>query len=141
MTATAEAAPTVRTGDGATARPPARRYRLLPGPVLVIVTVVLCAMVLIPIAYIVLASLNTDLGVAEGQIWPSTFSLESYSKIWTTANLATGLVNSLIVVCVHRGGVGAARHHHRVRAGALRVHRPRSPSCAAWSRCRASRAR
>src|SRR4051812_32842642 len=59
--------------------------------------VVLCAMVLIPTAYIVLASLNTDIGVAEGQFWPSSFSLESYTKIWTTANLATGLVNSLIV--------------------------------------------
>ena len=72
-------------------------HRLLPRPLLVVVTVVLCAMVLIPTAYIVLASLNTDIGVAEGQFWPSTFSLESYGRIWTTANLATGLVNSLIV--------------------------------------------
>jgi trehalose/maltose transport system permease protein len=80
-------------------KPPAadEAHRLLPRPLLVIVTVVLCAMVLIPTAYIVLASLNTDIGVAEGQIWPSTFSLESYSKIWTTANLATGLANSLLV--------------------------------------------
>jgi multiple sugar transport system permease protein len=45
----------------------------------------------------VLASLNTDIGVTEGQFWPSTFSLASYTRIWTTANLATGLVNSLIV--------------------------------------------
>lgn len=72
-------------------------HRLLPRPLLATVTVVLCAMVLIPTAYILLASLNTDLGVAEGQFWPSTFSLESYSRIWTTANLATGLANSLIV--------------------------------------------
>jgi multiple sugar transport system permease protein len=41
--------------------------------------------------------LNTDIGVAEGQFWPSSFSLESYSKIWTTANLSTGLLNSLVV--------------------------------------------
>jgi multiple sugar transport system permease protein len=74
-------------------------HRLLPRPLLVIVTVILCAMVLVPTSYIVLASLNTDLGVAEGQFWPSTFSLDSYTKIWTTANLATGLVNSFIV-CV-----------------------------------------
>ena len=72
-------------------------HRLLPRPLLVIVSVILCALVLIPTAYIVLASLNTDIGVAEGQIWPSTFSLESYSKIWTTANLATGLLNSILV--------------------------------------------
>jgi trehalose/maltose transport system permease protein len=72
-------------------------HRLLPRPLLVIVTVILCLMVLIPTAYIVLASLNTDIGVAEGQFWPSSFSLSSYGKIWTTANLATGLLNSIIV--------------------------------------------
>lgn len=72
-------------------------HRLLPRPLLVIVSVILCALVLIPTGYIVLASLNTDIGVAEGQIWPSTFSLSSYGKIWTTANLATGLANSIIV--------------------------------------------
>ncbi|MEU4215838.1 carbohydrate ABC transporter permease [Actinoplanes sp. NPDC026623] len=72
-------------------------HRLLPRPLLVAVTVVLCAMVLIPTAYILLASLNTDIGVAEGQFWPSTFSLKSYREIWTTADLATGLVNSLVV--------------------------------------------
>jgi trehalose/maltose transport system permease protein len=72
-------------------------HRLLPRPLLVIVTVILCLMVLIPTAYIVLASLNTDIGVAESQFWPSSFSLSSYGKIWTTANLATGLLNSIIV--------------------------------------------
>jgi multiple sugar transport system permease protein len=72
-------------------------FRLLPRPLLVTIMALLCAMVLIPTAYIALASLNSDLGVAEGQFWPSTFSLAGYGKIWTTANLATGLVNSLIV--------------------------------------------
>ena len=72
-------------------------HRLLPRPLLVIVTVILVAMVLIPTAYIVLASLNTDIGVAEGQFWPSSFSVESYTKIWTTAHLATGLLNSIII--------------------------------------------
>jgi len=72
-------------------------HRLLPRPLLVIVTVALCVFVLVPIAYIVLASLNTDIGVAEGQFWPESFSLDSYSKIWTTADLATGIVNSILV--------------------------------------------
>ncbi len=72
-------------------------HRLLPRPLLVIVTAALLAMVLIPTSYIVLASLNTDIGVAEGQFWPSTFSVDSYTKIWTTANLATGLLNSMVV--------------------------------------------
>ena len=72
-------------------------HRLLPRPVLVTVVVVLCAMVLIPTLYIVLASLNSDLGVASGEFWPSSFSLTSYTRIWTTADLSTGLVNSLVV--------------------------------------------
>jgi trehalose/maltose transport system permease protein len=72
-------------------------HRLLPRPLLVIVTAALVAMVLVPTSYIVLASLNTDIGVAEGEFWPSTFSIESYEKIWTTANLATGLLNSMLV--------------------------------------------
>ena len=92
--ATAPAVPVRRRGNRTAA---GEAHRLLPRPLLVIVTVILCAMVLLPTAYIVLASLNTDIGVAEGQIWPSTFSLESYTKIWTTANLATGLLNSIVV--------------------------------------------
>jgi len=94
---TATTAPAVTSPRRVNRPAAAEAHRLLPRPLLVIVMAILCAMVLIPTAYIVLASLNTDIGVAEGQIWPSTFSLESYSKIWTTANLATGLVNSLIV--------------------------------------------
>jgi multiple sugar transport system permease protein len=35
--------------------------------------------------------------VAEGQFWPSTFTLDSYTRIWTTAALARGLLNSLAV--------------------------------------------
>ncbi|HEV8559402.1 MAG TPA: carbohydrate ABC transporter permease [Actinophytocola sp.] len=92
--ATAPAAPVPTRGNRTAA---GEAQRLLPRPLLVIVTVILCAMVLVPTAYIVLASLNTDIGVAEGQFWPSSFSLESYSKIWTTANLSTGLLNSLVV--------------------------------------------
>ncbi|MEU7906502.1 carbohydrate ABC transporter permease [Actinoplanes sp. NPDC049118] len=90
MTATTRRRRSKRTAVG-------EAHRLLPGPLLMAVTVVLCAMVLVPTSYILLASLNTDIGVAEGEFWPSTFSLESYRRIWTTANLATGLVNSLIV--------------------------------------------
>ncbi|MEU8298598.1 carbohydrate ABC transporter permease [Micromonospora sp. NPDC048909] len=75
----------------------AEAQRLLPRPLLVTLTVLLCAMVLAPILYIVLASLNTDVGVAGGEFWPSTFSGESYTQIWTTAELSTGIVNSLVV--------------------------------------------
>jgi trehalose/maltose transport system permease protein len=90
-------APIVRTRRAGGRTATGEAHRLLPAPVLVIVTVILCAMVLVPTLYIVLASLNTDVGVASGEFWPSTFSLESYTKIWTTADLATGLVNSIVV--------------------------------------------
>jgi multiple sugar transport system permease protein len=97
MTATATAPPVAPQKRSSRTTAANEAHRLLPRPLLVIVTVILCAMVLIPTAYIVLASLNTDIGVAEGQFWPSSFSLESYTKIWTTAHLATGLLNSIVV--------------------------------------------
>ncbi|MEV7604074.1 carbohydrate ABC transporter permease [Paenarthrobacter sp. NPDC089322] len=71
--------------------------RLLPGPLLVIILTFLCAVVLIPIAYIFLASVNSDIGVANGEFWPSTFSMENYAKIWTSVGLAKGLANSVLV--------------------------------------------
>jgi multiple sugar transport system permease protein len=96
MTAAATAPPVqVRRAGRRTAAGEA--HRLLPGPLLVIITGVLCVLVLVPMLYILLASLNTDVGVAEGQFWPSTFSGKSYTRIWTTAGLANGIVNSLLV--------------------------------------------
>ncbi|WP_255770164.1 carbohydrate ABC transporter permease [Pseudarthrobacter sulfonivorans] len=69
----------------------------MPRPLLAIITVLLCALVLIPILYIFLASLNTDVGVASGEFWPSSFSLDSYTKIWDSVGLAKAIGNSLIV--------------------------------------------
>ncbi|QDG67692.1 carbohydrate ABC transporter permease [Pseudarthrobacter sp. NIBRBAC000502772] len=71
--------------------------RLMPRPLLAILTVLLCALVLVPIVYIFLASLNTDVGVASGEFWPSSFSLDSYTKIWDSVGLAKAIGNSLIV--------------------------------------------
>ncbi|HEY8753968.1 MAG TPA: carbohydrate ABC transporter permease [Arthrobacter sp.] len=69
----------------------------MPRPLVAVLTVLLCALVLIPMVYIFLASLNSDIGVASGEFWPSSFSLESYSKIWTSVGLAKAIGNSLIV--------------------------------------------
>jgi ABC-type glycerol-3-phosphate transport system permease component len=71
--------------------------RLLPRPLLVVLTTLLCVAVLVPVGYIVFASLNSDVGVASGEFWPSSLSLHSYQRIWTTADLSSGIVNSLIV--------------------------------------------
>jgi multiple sugar transport system permease protein len=71
--------------------------RLLPGWMLVLVLVVIGALALLPILYIGLASVNSDLGVARGEFWPSAFTLENYVKVWSSVGLAQGIVNSLIV--------------------------------------------
>ncbi len=94
-TATATAAPTRHKGKGRAGSEEA--HRLMPTPLLAVLTTLLCLMVLIPTAYIVLASLNSDTGVAAGEFWPSSFSGESYTKIWSTVGLGKALVNSLIV--------------------------------------------
>jgi multiple sugar transport system permease protein len=92
------------TATRTTARRPAKgragseeAHRLMPTPLLAVLTTLLCLMVLIPTAYIVLASLNSDTGVAAGEFWPSSFSGESYTLIWSTVGLSKALVNSFIV--------------------------------------------
>lgn len=98
MSATATA---VRRPTATEFRPGSKRQsevtRLLPGPLLAIIVVFLCAVVLIPVLYIFLASVNSDIGVASGEFWPSSFSLENYTKIWSSVGLATGLANSVLV--------------------------------------------
>ena len=94
-TATATALPAPRKGKGRAGSEEA--HRLMPTPLLATLTTLLCLMVLIPVAYIVLASLNSDAGVASGEFWPSSFSGESYTLIWSTVGLSKALVNSLIV--------------------------------------------
>jgi ABC-type glycerol-3-phosphate transport system permease component len=94
-TATATALPAPRKGKGRAGSEEA--HRLMPTPLLATLTTLLCLMVLIPVAYIVLASLNSDAGVASGEFWPSSFSAESYTLIWSTVGLSKALVNSLIV--------------------------------------------
>jgi multiple sugar transport system permease protein len=71
--------------------------RLLPRPLLVVILVVLSVFVLLPVVYILLASVNSDLGVANGDFLPSQFTLDNYSKIWTTVALGRGLANSVLV--------------------------------------------
>ncbi|WP_458113125.1 carbohydrate ABC transporter permease [Arthrobacter sp. R1-13] len=87
--------------DTATFRPGSRRQhevtRLLPTPLLVIVIAVLAAIVLVPMLYIFLASINTDISVARGDFWPAEVTFENYSKIWTSVGLANGLMNSVLV--------------------------------------------
>jgi ABC-type glycerol-3-phosphate transport system permease component len=71
--------------------------RLLPRPLLVVILVVVTVFVLLPVVYILLASVNSDIGVANGDFLPSQFTLDNYAKIWTTVALGRGLANSVLV--------------------------------------------
>jgi multiple sugar transport system permease protein len=75
----------------------ARVDALLPRPLLVAVNVVLCVVVLIPVLYMVLASLNSDIGVAAGDFWPRSWHPANYVDVWSTSDLRTGLTNSVVV--------------------------------------------
>lgn len=97
MTASTAPSPALRSRRAKSRTAAGEAHRLLPTPLLVTVTVILLGMVLVPTLYIVLASLNSDVGVASGEFWPSSFSLDSYTQIWTTADLSTGLMNSMLV--------------------------------------------
>ncbi|WP_394770497.1 carbohydrate ABC transporter permease [Lacisediminihabitans sp.] len=71
--------------------------RLLPKPLLVAIVVILLLAVLVPLLYIVLASVNSDVSVASGAFFPTELHLDNYLKVWTTVDLRNGLINSVIV--------------------------------------------
>lgn len=93
-------APPIRS-DKPTAR--SRRLRqedvtaLLPRPLLIGATILICALIVVPLSYIIFSSVNSDIGVAEGDFFPTSFTLDNYSKIWTTTGLGNGMLNSIIV--------------------------------------------
>ncbi|MEJ3403714.1 carbohydrate ABC transporter permease [Rathayibacter sp. YIM 133350] len=71
--------------------------RLLPRPLLVAIIVVLLALVIGPVAYMLLASVNSDLGVAAGEIWPREWNFGNYLSVFSTVDLGKGLANSVII--------------------------------------------
>jgi trehalose/maltose transport system permease protein len=71
--------------------------RLLPKPLLIVVLTILLVVVLLPVLYIIFASVNSDVSVASGAFFPVEFNLDNYLKVWTSVDLRGGLINSLIV--------------------------------------------
>jgi multiple sugar transport system permease protein len=69
--------------------------RLLPRWLQVVV-IVLLLLFLLPVVYMILISVMPDLEAASGRIWPTSWQLHNYIAIWSTVDLARGLVNSLI---------------------------------------------
>jgi multiple sugar transport system permease protein len=74
-----------------------KHEQLLPRPLQILVIVVLLAVVLLPLSYMLFASVNADLAVAGGAYLPVIVDFSAYRKIWSTVELGAGLVNSIIV--------------------------------------------
>jgi multiple sugar transport system permease protein len=69
--------------------------RILPRSLQVVVIVVLL-LFLLPVVYMVIISLSPDIEAAAGALWPSTFVFRNYLDVWSTVDLAGGLLNSFI---------------------------------------------
>jgi len=106
-----------------------RHEQLLPRPLRIVTIAILLAVVLLPLSYILFASANSDLAVAEGAYLPVTVDFTAYRKIWSTVELGTSLVNSIVVagivaVASCLVAIGSAyvlvRHTFRGRLAVLR---------------------
>jgi multiple sugar transport system permease protein len=71
--------------------------RLLPKPLQALVVALLLMLVGLPVLYVLFASVNSDLAVADGAFLPTEVNLDNYARIWSTVPLGRGLVNSLLV--------------------------------------------
>lgn len=78
-----------------------RPTQLLPPPVRTAVLAVLLVFTGAPLVYVLMASLNADLGVVQGEFWPTVWNPANYRAIWSTVDLGAGLLNSILVA----GGV------------------------------------
>lgn len=108
-----------------------RHYKaqeILPSWVRILLTIVLAAFILIPVAYMLLLSVTPDIEVNSGRLLPSHWAFGNYVQMWSTINLAQGLFNSVLVSLVASTiavvlAVGAAyvltRFHFRGRVAYL----------------------
>ena len=69
--------------------------RLLPRWLSVVVITALMLM-LLPVLYMLIISVSPDFESASGKFWPSRLIFANYASVWSTVDLARGLMNSLI---------------------------------------------
>lgn len=74
--------------------------RILPTWLRGVILAVLLSFALIPVLYVMLASISSDVDVAAGNIWPERFNFGNFAQIWDTVPLARGLANSFLVAGV-----------------------------------------
>jgi ABC-type glycerol-3-phosphate transport system permease component len=70
---------------------------ILSTPVRILASVLLIVFVLVPIAYTLLLSVTPDSEIGNGDLIPTQWAFDNYIQMWTTVNLAQGVVNSLII--------------------------------------------
>jgi ABC-type glycerol-3-phosphate transport system permease component len=83
-----------------TATPPARvrlrdPQRILPRW-LQWTTITLLLLTLLPVLYMLIIAFSPDVEAASGVLWPSEFEFGNWAAVWSTVDLAGGLINSLI---------------------------------------------
>lgn len=71
--------------------------QLLPRPLRAVLVAGLLILVLLPVLYVLFASVNSDLSVASGAFLPTELNLGNYLRIWSTVDLGQSLMNSLLV--------------------------------------------
>ena len=69
--------------------------RLLPRWLQVVVIAFLM-LLLLPVVYMLIISVSPDLDAASARLWPSHFVFGNYLEVFSTVNLARGLINSFI---------------------------------------------
>lgn len=70
---------------------------ILPPSIRVSATLVLGILILIPVAYTILLSITPDTEIGGSNLFPSHWAFDNYLQMWTTVNLAQGIMNSLII--------------------------------------------
>lgn len=70
---------------------------ILSPPVRIISITILLIFVLVPIVYILLLSVTPDSEVGNGSLIPSQWAFANYLQMWSTVNLAQGVLNSIVV--------------------------------------------
>lgn len=70
---------------------------ILSPPVRIISITILLIFVLVPIVYILLLSVTPDSEVGNGNLIPSQWAFANYLQMWSTVNLAQGVLNSIVV--------------------------------------------
>jgi ABC-type glycerol-3-phosphate transport system permease component len=89
---------TFLTGSGHRGRRTSRdSQELLPSALRIVATVALAIFVLVPIVYALLLSVTPDAEIGGENLIPSHWAFSNYLQMWSTVNLAQGLVNSLLI--------------------------------------------